>query len=148
MRRRIASDDPEAAAERDALVEIGEEFAARWGCPRAGHTPPAALPPDLAQAHEHVTAATGADLAPTCPWAQCSGEHVIEICDAVSLAAEWHVPIAETLGRDLTRADTQALVALRISQHAATKAEHEHHAREAERERSRRDAARNAGRGG
>lgn len=147
MRRRVDVDDEEAKAERDALVDAGESFARRWGCPRAGHKPVAELPPDLAQAHEHVAGATGADLAPTCPWAQCSGEWVVEVCDAVSLAAEWHVGLETTLGRPLTYADTQALVALRVAQVEAQKAEHEHHRREAERERQRAAAARNAGGG-
>jgi hypothetical protein len=126
----------EGAAERGALVEAAEEFAARWGCPRAGHRPPAELPPDLAQAHDHVAHATGADLAPTCPWSQCSGEWVHEVCDAVALAVEWQVPIADTLGRALTAADTQALVALRQSQIAAQRADIEHLRRQAERERA------------
>jgi phage FluMu protein gp41 len=41
---------------------------------------------------------------------------VVEITRAVALAGEWHVPVSETLGRELTKADLDALSALKAAQ--------------------------------
>lgn len=41
---------------------------------------------------------------------------VVELTRAVSLASEWHVPLTESLGRELTAVDLEALAALKQAQ--------------------------------
>ena len=44
---------------------------------------------------------------------------VVEVTRAVAIASDWHVPVAETLGRDLARVDLQAMAALQSARGAA-----------------------------
>ena len=101
-------------ARNDALRVDAAEWRARWGCPR-GH---ATLPPDLASEARHVARVTGTPEATTCPLAcvTYADPWVVEVTRAVSLASEWHVPIAEALGRNLTAVDLEALHALKQAQ--------------------------------
>lgn len=102
---------------RDALLEDSEECRARWGCP-GGPQRGRPLPPDLAEEARHVARVTGTPEASTCPLAcvTFADPWVVEITRAVSLAAEWHVPVADTLGRVPCSADLAAMHALKAAQ--------------------------------
>jgi len=99
------------------MLADAEESRARWSCPRGA----AELPPDLAAEVRHVAALTGTPEAHTCPFAcvEHADPWVLEVTRAVALASDWHVPIAETLGRELSRVDLQALAALQSARGAA-----------------------------
>jgi phage FluMu protein gp41 len=101
-------------ARNEALRADAAEWRERWGCPR-GH---ATLPRDLAAEAEHVARITRTPVATTCPLAcvTWADPWVVEITRAVALAGEWHVPVSETLGRELTKADLDALSALKAAQ--------------------------------
>ena len=101
------------------LMLQATEARERWGCPR-GHAS-GALDPDLAAEARYVARLTDTPEATTCPLAciTFADPWVREVTEAVSLATDWHVPIETTLGRDLTRADVQALTALKQAQHDA-----------------------------
>jgi len=111
----------EDAATLAALTAGARSQQRRWGCPAAGHTPHATLPDDLASEAQHVARVTGTPLATTCPMAcvERASDWLLEITTAVSLAADWHVPLPDTLGRELTAADITALSALKGAQGAA-----------------------------
>ena len=64
---------------------------------------------------------------------------MVEVTRAVSLAGEWHVPLTETLGRDLTAADIDALHALKTAQGEAWESD-----RKIEEQRRKADAKRGA----
>lgn len=102
---------------RDAGLADAEEARARWACPRGAGE----LPPDLAAEARHVASITGTPEAHTCPLAvvEHASPWVVEVTRAVALASDWHVPVAETLGRDLARVDLQALAALQSARGAA-----------------------------
>lgn len=134
-RTTVAADDDEGKRDRENLIEIGEGMAEAWGCPMRGHKPPEKLREDLGDSWSRVREMTGADLPRTCPWSSCSSELVLEITDAVSLT-EWNVPLETTLGRPLTKVDTEALITLRRSRVEAAKANHEQRERDLERERN------------
>ncbi len=91
-------------------------MAARWGCPAAGHPPRDVLDADLAEEARLAAKVMGTAPAPTCPFAclRRADPWVVEITEAVALAQPENggVPVTETLGRDLTRADVQALAVL------------------------------------
>jgi hypothetical protein len=76
----------------------------------------------------------GTTIAESCPFAcvERAGPWVAELTGAVSLAVDWHVPIAETLGRDLTRADVTALQHLKQAQADAQRSDAEISRREHE----------------
>lgn len=101
-------------ARNEALRADAAEWRERWGCPRGA----AKLPPDLAAEARHVARVTGTPEATTCPLACVTHADpwTVEVTRAVSLASEWHVPITETLGRELTAADLDALAALKTAQ--------------------------------
>jgi hypothetical protein len=103
--------DEEGRRSREDLITIGKEMAEAWGCPMKGHKPKEALREDLEDALDRVRRATKADLPPTCPWSACSSEWVLEVTDAVSLT-EWNVPLETTLGRPLTKVDTDTAILL------------------------------------
>lgn len=116
------------------MEDGAREYQRRWGCPAAGHTPPASLDADLASEARHVARITGTPLAPTCPMAcvERADEWTLDLTRAVSLAVDWHVPLDTTLGRDLTRADLAGLSALKSAQGAAMASDREIEARERE----------------
>ena len=141
----VAPDDKEGASSREDLINIGKEMAEAWGCPMRGHKPKGELREDLADALDRVRRMTRADLPPTCPWSNCSSEWVLEVTDAVSLT-EWNVPLETTLGRSLTKVDTDALVALRRSRAEAMRANSEQRERDRERELAQAELRAKAGR--
>jgi hypothetical protein len=106
----------------------------RWGCPAAGHTPPAALDPDLVHEAAHVARITGTPPAATCPLAcvERASSWLIEMTQAVALASDWHVPLDTTLGRDITAADLAALSALKSAQSQAMQSDRDLDARDRE----------------
>lgn len=62
-----------------------------------------------------------------CPF-EClmvASEWVAELTTAVSLAVDWHVPMGEVLGRELTAADVQGLDALKRAQGACWRRDQE-----------------------
>lgn len=73
-------------------------------------------------------------MATTCPFAciTAADPWVVEITRAVALAVDWHVAIPETLGRDLTCVDVQALAALKAAQGDAWRSDQEIAERERE----------------
>lgn len=104
---------------------------ARWGCPAAGLAPPPALDRDLAHLVDHVATVTGTPPAATCPMAcvERASPWLLELTQAVSLAADWHVPLDTTLGRDLTAVDIAALAALKAAQSQAMQSDRDIEAR-------------------
>lgn len=106
-----------AGYRREALLADAEEARTRWACPGGAGE----LPPDLAAEVRHVATVTGTPEAHTCPLAvvERASPWVVEVTRAVALASDWHVPVAETLGRDLARVDLQALGALQSARGAA-----------------------------
>lgn len=112
MARREAERSETNAAARDALVAAAVEASAEWGCPAAGHTPPAQLPRHLAVLSKHAATVVGLDETPrTCPFAclQRCDPWVAELSDAAAIAETYSTPIPDVLGRPLTRADVDAL---------------------------------------
>lgn len=103
-----------------ALVEDARTQQRRWSCPAVCRER-APLEPDLAAEAEHVARVTGTVPVDTCPLAcaRYPNAWVAEITWAVALAGDCHVPVTETLGRELTNADLCALKALRNAQHDA-----------------------------
>ena len=108
-----------------------------WRCPAAGHTP-APLPEHLAREAAHAASIMGTPVSESCPFAciERADPWVAELTGAVSLAVDWHVALPDTLGRDLTRADTLALQHLKQAQADAQRSdadiarrEHEHAAK-------------------
>jgi hypothetical protein len=109
---------------------------ARWGCPAAGHRPPATLEPDLRYEDEGAARVMGTPAAGTCPFAclEAADPWVDELTRAVSLRKL--VPdLSETLGRPLASADLDALHALTTAQNEAAASDRD----EAERKRAGRD---------
>lgn len=102
------------------MVEDGRELQRRWGCPGACDKR-VTLEPDLAAEARHAARVTDTPEAETCPFAciTYADPWVVDITRAVMLATDWHVPITETLGRELTRADIEALAALKTAQREA-----------------------------
>ena len=108
-----------------------------WHCPAAGCAP-GALPAHLAREAEHAAGIMGTPVAESCPFAciERADPWVAELTGAVSLAVDWHVALSDTLGRELTRADTIALQHLKQAQADAQRSdadiarrEHEHAAK-------------------
>lgn len=97
----------------------------RWGCPAAGHKPPAELPPDLADEDAHAARLMGTLPAGTCPLAclERPDPWVGEVLNAATLASEWHVPVAQSLGREPTAADLDALTAVTSARGAAARSD-------------------------
>lgn len=117
------------------MEDFARELQARWGCPAAGHAPPATLPPDLAEEAAHVARLTGTPLADTCPLACLSAADpwVRELTEAVGMGAEpFFVPLETTLGRDLTAADLAALKALNRARNDAAASDRDLDERERE----------------
>lgn len=127
MLREIDRDPPPGATKRERAqaraqrVKLAEHMRARWGCPAAGHKPPAALPRDLADEAEHVARTVGIERGETCPFAciERPDPWVLEVLDAVRLTSDLHVPIDETLGRDPSAVDLAAMGELLRAQSAA-----------------------------
>lgn len=120
---------------RAGLLDAAREQRERWGCPRGGKT----LDPDLAAEAAYVARLTRTPAAETCPLAciEHASPWTVEVLRAVGLAADWHVPIETSLGRDLTRADLLALSTLKNAQHDAWKSDQKIREEETERERNR-----------
>jgi len=123
------------------MLDAAREARERWGCPRGGRP----LDPDLRAEAEYVARLTGTPIAETCPLACLTYAEPwpVELLRAVALASDWHVPISESLGRDLTRADLVALSTLKNAQHEAWKSDQK--IREQEQENERRNAPRGRG---
>ncbi len=118
------------------MLEAAAEARERWGCPgRAGHV----LDPDLAAEAKYVATITRTPVAETCPLACIThaSPWVVELTGAVALASEWHVPLTESLGRDLAAVDIAALSALKSAQHDAWQSDQKIREQEAENERNR-----------
>ena len=108
--------------------------AAAWRCPAApavvaslgAELPPSpeaeTLDPELARLARLTERVIGAEAESfeSCPHAELiqAPEWVAELTTAVSLAVDWHVPMGEVLGRELTAADVQGLDALKRAQSA------------------------------
>ena len=122
----------------EALRANATEARERWGCGQSRTTP---LPPDLAAEARHVARVTGAPEAETCPLAcvTYADPWVVELTRAVSLAGDWHVPLTESLGRDLVAVDIEALAELKQAQGAAWESD-----RKIEEHQRKRDAKRGA----
>lgn len=101
---------------RAAFEGDARDMQARWHCPAAGHVPGDPLDPDLRHYAEQAARLMGTSNATTCPFAcvMHADPWVIEITTAVGLAQPENgaTPLETTLGRDLTRADVQALAVL------------------------------------
>jgi len=108
------------------MRDFARAMQARWRCPCAGHSP-GPLPADIEREAAQVATVTGTERATTCPFAgiERADDWTRELIGAVSLAIDWHVPIAETLGRDLTRADVIALQNLKQAQADAQRSDAE-----------------------
>lgn len=124
-----------AAVEADELkarTRFAETLRRRWGCPRAGHTPPATLPKDLeGEARYH---AETAGLVPlrvpghpppplppshgTCPFAAPLSPWAREIARALRLGGKLQgaLPIAGVLGREPHVWDVAAMDAVILAQ--------------------------------
>lgn len=112
MARRDAERSEANAAARDALVSVAIGASAEWGCPAAGHTPPAQLPRHLAVLAKHAQVVVGLDETPrTCPFAclQRSDPWVVELSNAAAIAETYHTPVPDVLGRPMTQADVDGL---------------------------------------
>lgn len=142
--RELDTAPPEGATakERKQAREQREKFARklqeRWGCPAAGHRPPAELPTALRDEAALAARVIHLPTVPdTCPFAciEKPDPWVLEVLDAAGLASECHVPIAESLGRDPSAADLDALGEVMRAKSAA--AESDWRIREQERERER-----------
>lgn len=105
---------------RAALLDEAREYQQRWGCP-AVCTARSPLDPDLALEAERVARITDTQPADTCPLAcvTYASEWVAKLTRAVALATDWKVDPSETVGRDLTAIDLDALAALKQAQHDA-----------------------------
>lgn len=117
-------------------------MARRWGCPGAGHAPPAELDPDLAHLAKHYATVTGAPEPPrTCPFAclEKPPPEYAELAEAVAMQ-EWGEKLPETLGRPLSHWDRQCLYVLKLNLSRARKSDDAIRAKEEERRR--RDGAR------
>lgn len=132
------------AKERRQAREQREAFARRlqerWGCPAAGHREHAELPTALRDEAALAARVLGLPAAPTtCPFAcvERPDPWVLEILDAVGLATECHVPIAESLGRDPSAADLDAVAEVMRARGAAQESDWRIREQERERERER-----------
>ena len=120
-----------------------DAMAKRWGCPAAGHTPPAELDADLAHVAKHYATVTGAPAPPrTCPFAclEKPPPEYGELAEAVTMA-EWKESLADTLGRPLSHWDRQCAYFLKINLARARQSDETIRARE-EAAKRRRDGAR------
>lgn len=112
MARRDAERSEANAAARDVLVSAAIEASAEWGCPAAGHTPPAQLPRHLAVLAKHTATVVGLEETPrSCPFAclQRCDPWVAELSNAAAIAETYHTPIPDVLGRPMTQADVDGL---------------------------------------
>ncbi len=112
MARRDAERSEANATARDALVAAAADASAEWGCPAAGHTPPAQLPRHLAVLAKHTATVVGLDETPrSCPFAclQRCDPWVAELSNAAAIAETYHTPVPDVLGRPMTQADVDGL---------------------------------------
>lgn len=67
----------------------------------------------------------GCEAFTSCPFAEITAASpwVIEITEACSRAADLHIPVADSLGRDLTCADLAAISEMQRGQSAAMKSD-------------------------
>ncbi len=136
---------PEDDGDPDVLAQHEDDcdaMAKRWGCPCAGHTPPAELDPDLAHIAKHYATVTGAPAPPTtCPFA-CIEKPTPEYQDLAESVTmqEWGERLADTLGRPLSHYDRQCLYFLKINLSRSRKSDETLRAKEEARRR--RDGAR------
>lgn len=126
---------------RESAEMDARENQRRWGCPAVSRVR-IPLDRDLEGEARYVATVTGTPVADTCPLAcvTYADPWVVELTRAVSLT-EWHVPIENVVGRELTRADVMALSALKSAQGDAWKSNRQI-------EEQRRAAEQNRGRGG
>jgi hypothetical protein len=109
-------------AAHQAVFDTAEDFSREWGCPAAGHNPPAALPKHLAPLARNAARVVGlAETPRTCPFAciVAADPWVVEITRAAGIAHDYHTPLDAILQRPLTAADIDALDAMRSGQHDA-----------------------------
>lgn len=108
-------------SERRAREDLGTMLQARWGCPRAGHRPPARLPPDLADEAEHWARVVGTAPPRTCPQARGCRPCELPALQVYRLGRESRGSLgpADILGRDMTAFEVRALEALTAARAAA-----------------------------
>lgn len=109
----------------------------RWGCRRAGYTPPEKLPPDLDEAAEDHARITETPKGCTCPFSQDLSPWAREVLSVHRLASRLKgaVSASERLGRVPHIWDLKALDELIITQAAVDESD----AAIAERERKARN---------
>lgn len=111
-----------------ARTDLARRLQKRWGCPNAGHTPPARLPTDLdeeARYHAETTGLVplrtpGAPPPPlpsshrTCPFARGLSPWARQVARVLRVTAETKgaVSVADILGREPHRWDLAALDAV------------------------------------
>lgn len=131
----------ETDAARRAREEYGREMQQAWRCPLAG-CKPGPIDDQLSDEARHVAQVTGADVdTSTCPFAGLADPWAVDVQNAAALAADLHIPVQTTLGRDLTAVDLQAIIALQRAKGEAFEHERQRQAAES-------TAAAKRGRGG
>lgn len=122
MKRRDADREVLDATAHAVVADFADDLAREWGCPAAGHRPPAQLPKHLAAEARITARVVGLDEVPTtCPFAcvVAADSWVVEITRAAGIAHDYHTPITEVLQRPLEPRDVAALDAMRAGQHDA-----------------------------
>lgn len=110
--------DPGEPGEAEVRADLAATQQRRWGCPRAGHSPPAALPPDLADYAQEHARVTGVACGRTCPFATQLSPWNREVLSVFRLASKLKgaVTASERLGRTPHVWDLWALDALIVTQ--------------------------------
>lgn len=123
--------------ERDARERASKKLQARWGCPRAGLTPPAELPRDLRGAAEDHARVTGCAASGTCPWARSLSPWAAQVLKLhrIATTTKGTVRAESILGRPPHVWDVAAVDALICAD--ADRCASDEKIREAERERDR-----------
>lgn len=120
-----------------ARTSLAETQQRRWGCPAAGCSPPAKLPPDLDEAAEDHARITGAPKCGTCPFSRRLSPWAMEVLALSRLAERFKgtVTAVDSLGRvphvwDLAALDALILAQARVDESNAKIAERERKAKE------------------
>lgn len=128
--------DPGEPGEAEARTKLAHTLQRRWGCPRAGHTPLATLPPDLAdEARCHaetiglVPLRVRGETPPplpathcTCPFAQQLSPWARDIARVMRVTGKLQgaMPVASVLGREPHVWDVAAIDAVILAQGAVS----------------------------